>query len=368
MDELLSELIAIPSQSGNEVALALHIKNRLESYGLKPLQHAGNIFCHITGETQSKALIFDGHIDTVGTGDIDLWNTEPFTPIIRDGKMYGLGASDMKAGIALLMELARQYSIKPPSCDVWFAFVCNEETDGSGTMSFIKWFKENALKYDHVEALIAEPTNASFMEIGHRGNQFVTITVTAESGHASQVNDSKQNAIAVLGDIITELPRFEHELQATYTHAQLGKPTVAITGVWAGDIQAPNKIAGEATLQLDIRTTPEIHARTAAVVDAFLKSITSKAEVTRCEGSPAGWTNENSILRQLFKRDFPDITQKAMLGSSDLCFFSDENIPAILFGPGQKNAMHAPNEYAELASLQKGLVTIEQIVRQYASA
>lgn len=367
MERLLSELVAIPSQSGHEKEISAYIYEWMEAHGITTYEQSGNAIGHIPGLNSSKALILSGHMDTVEVGDLHQWDTDPFDAVVEEGKLYGLGASDMKAGVAVLMDLASHYAQNPPECDLWFAFVCGEEVDGSGSQSFISWFKERteAQKYQQTEALIAEPTDASFVEIGHRGNQFVKIAIKSESGHASQPQNVKNPAIRIAGKIIAGLQELEETWQANLSHEQLGSPTIGLTGIWAGDLGAPNKIAGEATLQLDVRTTPELHAQTGELLNEFLASYSDNAKVVECEGSPAGWTDESSELRAIFKTEFPSLAQRIMMGSSDLCFFTDGGIPTIIFGPGENMVAHTTNEYASLDSLGRSHKIIKSIVSKY---
>lgn len=370
MEKLLSDLVAIPSQSGHEKEISNYIYGWMESHGVTTYEQAGNVVGYIPGRNKDRCLILSGHMDTVDVGDLHQWETDPFDPVVKEGKLYGLGASDMKAGVAVLMDLTAHYGQNPPECDLWFAFVRGEEVDGSGTQSFIAWFKEQTVtqSYSQTEALIAEPTDANFVEIGHRGNQFVKIAVQSESGHASQPHKIKNPAIRIAGRIIAGLRELEQSWQDNLSHEQLGSPTIGVTGVWAGDLNAPNKIAGEATLQLDVRTTPELHAQTGALLDEFLAKYSDKAKVIECEGSPAGWTDESSALRTIFKTAFPKLDQKIMMGSSDLCFFTDAGIPTVIFGPGENMVAHTTNEYASLGSLGRSHAIIESIVSKYGNS
>lgn len=369
MEKLLSELVAIPSQSGNEKEIAAYIYDWMEVNSITTFEQSGNTVGFIPGTNKNKCLILNGHIDTVDVGDLQQWDTNPYDPVVKDGKLYGLGASDMKAGVTVLMKLAEHYANSPPECDLWFAFVGGEEVDGAGTQSFIPWFKNQpqAQHYRQIEALIAEPTGASFVEIGHRGNQFIKISVKSESGHASQPQNVKNPAIRIAGSIISGLQELELAWQKDLSHEQLGKPTIGLTGIWAGDLNSPNKIAGEATIRLDVRTTPTLHPQTESLLGKFLAGYSDKATVLECEGSPAGWTDESSKLRQIFKKDYPQLSQEVMMGSSDLCFFTDANIPTLIFGPGENMLAHTTNESAELSSLVKSFNIIKSIVKTYGS-
>jgi acetylornithine deacetylase len=366
MEQILADLISIPSQSGSEQQILLFITKWLQQQGIQASFQSSNTVGFIKGKNSEKCLILSGHVDTVGTGNLEQWDTNPFMPKKTGGKMYGLGASDMKAGVAVIMELAKYYTTHTPACDLYFAFVAGEEVDGHGSQQFIKWFQDKTAqkKYKTVEALITEPTHLEKVEIGHRGNQFVKIAIKSHSGHAAfpQPDDS---AIPLANQVITGLLNLHKTWAKKYKDAMLGSPSIAVTGIKAGDFNTPNKIADESIIQLDIRTVRGMHSQVPDLLNKFLASVTDKAKLVSCEGAPPGVTEKQSALRQAFSTLKPSLPQEAMIGSSDLCFFVNAGIPAIIFGPGEKEVIHDENEYVLVKNLDRCLTTLKKIVGAY---
>ena len=177
--KLLKDLIFIKSLSGEEEELAQFILSYCQKLGIKASEIEGNVVFHFEGQKRKKALIFCAHLDTVGEGNRDRWTFSPYgTGSGREinGKIYGLGASDDKAGIAAFLSLALILKKEKPVVDVFFVFVTNEEIDGSGSSSFVSYFSKKYLSsYKNVTAIIGEPTNLKKVEIGNRGNYFLKI-------------------------------------------------------------------------------------------------------------------------------------------------------------------------------------------------
>ena len=111
--DLLKQLIEIPSTSGHEQNIQGFIFNWLKSARLKPRFVGANVIVEINGQDQSKLMIFNAHVDTVSTGDLNLWQTNPLKVVVKSSKMYGLGASDEKSGVAALMLLAQKFPKEP---------------------------------------------------------------------------------------------------------------------------------------------------------------------------------------------------------------------------------------------------------------
>ena len=108
--QLSEEMIGIPSVTGEEEALAHYIKDKLESYGMEAwLEYVEpgrpNVYGVLKGSKPGKRLNYNAHTDTVPAGDD--WATDPFKAVIKDGRMYGRGACDMKTGIACTLNMIR---------------------------------------------------------------------------------------------------------------------------------------------------------------------------------------------------------------------------------------------------------------------
>ena len=122
MASLIQKLIEIKSVSGSESEIQKFIFNYLINLGLKPAWKQGNVWVKIKGKDKAKALIFNAHVDTVDPGEIKNWSDLPWLGTINHGKIYGLGASDEKAGAAALFFLAGKFVKKQPHVYTFLLF------------------------------------------------------------------------------------------------------------------------------------------------------------------------------------------------------------------------------------------------------
>lgn len=102
----LKDLISIPSVSGEEQAIGIYLEDKLRGFGADQVSRIGSedrfsVCAHITGSTPGPHILMTGHIDTVPPGDG--WTCDPFTPLLRDGRIYGRGSNDMKGGISIIL-------------------------------------------------------------------------------------------------------------------------------------------------------------------------------------------------------------------------------------------------------------------------
>jgi acetylornithine deacetylase/succinyl-diaminopimelate desuccinylase-like protein len=351
--KLLQDLLIIPSQSGHEANIIEFICNLLNQNNVTVYRQDANAVACIAGKNRKRAIIFNGHVDTVSEGEPGSWSFDPFAAKIVDKKVYGLGASDMKAGVAALLDLALEYQQRTPVCDLWFSFVVGEEVDGRGTQSFLNWFftERHNEQYQTIEAVIAEPTNNEFVGIGHRGNAFLELTILGDAGHASAKNNLKTLVIPATAKVVSQIQQLEQSWHKKYHHDYLGVPTIGITSVKSGNMRTPNQIASTCTITLDIRTTPLLHENLTTQINAFTKKLPYEVSYDFLSVSPAGWCPENSLLRSIFSDHWPELDQHIMNGSADQCFFSQRGIPAVIFGPGQRDRMHSTDEYFNLTAM-----------------
>ena len=179
MTNLIRKLIQIKSVSGSESEIQKFIFNYLVKLGLKPAWKQGNVWVKIKGKDGAKALIFNAHVDTVVPGEIKNWFDSPWSGTIKKGKIYGLGASDEKAGVAALLMLAEKLVKNQPEVDIWLMFVVSEEVDGSGTKIALKSLPYKS--YHKLAAVLVEPKSQrcfgnepNFVEAGKAGCNLAT--------------------------------------------------------------------------------------------------------------------------------------------------------------------------------------------------
>ena len=210
--DLLKHLIACPSVTP-EAAGALDLLDnvltdlgftvtrlRFEGDGSYPVD---NLFAR-RGQG-GKRLLFAGHTDVVPPGDLANWTTDPFTPRIADGKIFGRGAADMKSGIAAFV--AACAAIPPEAGIIQLAITNDEEADAiNGTEKLVRWMADNGHHFDF--AIVGEPSSAETLgdsiKIGRRGSFSGLVTVTGTQGHVAYPHKAN-NPLPVLAAIATAL-------------------------------------------------------------------------------------------------------------------------------------------------------------------
>ncbi|PIW41765.1 MAG: hypothetical protein CO092_04610 [Candidatus Aenigmarchaeota archaeon CG_4_9_14_3_um_filter_37_18] len=364
MDVLLEKLVKIKSISGEEENISNFIFDYLKDQGLTPIKQDGNVILHIKGN-QNKALIFDAHIDTVEAGNVNKWEFPPsgqYSGKIKNGKLYGLGSSDNKSSVAVLMKLCKWVKENNPKWDVWFAFVVKEEVDGYGSKSFIKWLKSQYLeKYDDIQCVVCEPRGCKEVGLGNKGNIFVKIKIQGESGHSAKINEIEKQAILEGVKVIKKLNEIENKLKKKYFDSDLGFTTIAITGFEAVE-SSPNKIPGTCLISLDIRTIPETHEKIIDIIKDELMNFNLKFEWTYHSTQPVK-TSKNSGIVKILKKIDPELKITYSSTNNDSCYFIKENIPTVVFGPGNKEQSHKENEFVNLKNLPICLGIFKKLVK-----
>ena len=342
---LLEEIVKIKSLSGSEHRLANFIIDYLKENKVNVISQDGNVVVHLNNNSK-KCLVFNAHLDTVDTGSIKLWNNDPLKLVEKDNKYYGLGVSDEKISIAILIDLIISLKDSKINTDLIFVFVVKEEIDGSGSESFVNYFIKN-YNYDKISCVICEPTNASFIELGNKGNIFLEVTTKGVSNHSSKPNEAT-NAVDLMFDVIKKSKDKINTIGIK--SKQLGETTIAApTKINAGD--SVNKIPDVCTAIFDIRTIPETHDIIMPLLNA---SICSNVVAVRNHAKPCrpSITAEHEHLVKLFER--LGINEKRYTpGSNDACFFTNIGIPCVVFGAGSKESIHKPNEYLDIENIER---------------
>lgn len=361
--KVIQQLIQIPSISGSEAVIQKYISGTLYHLGLQPQHIKGNIACHIKGINKSKSLIFNAHVDTVNPGSNKLWMHNPYSGKIIDNKVYGLGASDEKAGVAALLLLAKKLSQNKPACDVWLHFVISEETDGSGTKTVMDWFmKKRGKVYSNIAGILVEPTGLKSIEIGHKGNAFIKLQVAGSSGHGSLPDKLITNSVLTMAKVLLKLDQLNQKWQYQYHDIILGHPTIGVgTSIIAGDILCPNKFADTCIATLDVRTIPQMHDKVLALITKSLVNYPVTVSYTH-DPAPYGFTDPNDKLIKSVKKILPKVKISVSSGSTDQCFFTINNIPAVIIGPGEKTGIHQPNEYCLLSKITQSVSIYQKII------
>lgn len=384
---LVKALIATPSLSGEEQKIKRFIADWFKLNGVETYQQGPNLLVHLKGTNRKKAFIFNSHMDTVGPGEQE-WKYGPWSPTIENKKLIGLGASDMKSGIATSMLYAKKVAKKgKPDIDMWFTYVVNEEVDGSGTKYFVDWFKKKKDSYGEIAAIFTEPTGLTAIEHAHRGNLFLIAKSEGESGHSSRPHDISGK---------TALQKMQHfsktfTEKVSYWNKQFPnkyfKPAITLgemTSIQAGLIiknikdqkgetktiivpASPNKFASVCSATFDLRTTPDFHDLAEEKVKKLARSQGIKIS-NLYDPAPAGFTNPNDKLIKIAKSKLKTSKLVVSQSSADLGFTTSIGIKSILLGPGIKKQGHKTNEYCYPEQIPQAVEIYNSIVEGWSGS
>jgi succinyl-diaminopimelate desuccinylase len=289
----------------------------------------------------------------VPVGAPDAWSVEPFGAETCGGALYGRGACDMKAGLALQIAIA--HALAPHAArlrgTLVLHFAIGEERAEPGTRSLIEAGFGGDL------GIVTEPT-ALTIAMAQRGAAHYRVTVSGESGHAGRARDLR-NPIAMLPTVLEIVARHDQQLAAR-RHALLASPSLTPTIVSAGE--APNTVPGTLTLICDRRLLPaESHdddvralrdAFRGAGVDADIEIV---GNVFAASESPAN-SRVAEALKAAYRAEFtaePTISGTAF--ASDVRnLINDAGMDAVTFGPGQLEQCHSRDEHISLAEVTAG--------------
>jgi acetylornithine deacetylase/succinyl-diaminopimelate desuccinylase-like protein len=384
----LRELIAIPSPSGGEEAVAAYLTAWAASQGLEHHQDARNVYVRIPGVDSSRALLLHAHTDVVSPGEVAAWTTPPYEPHERDGRLYGSGASDDKAGIAVCMAVGAAFAgpqATPPPIDVWLVWVVCEETDGSGSVAFARWFAEGwQPRYNWTGAVLFESTDCDWIEYEAKGSLFAHLSLHSIGGHAALKPAGAPTAVTLLARLVRELELLEQRWRAE----GFERASATVTVVKSGEASSPNRIDARCDLIVDVRTQHGLHERALADLQQALRAIepppgstassrlpgAGAAEPEPCwtlevrGACPPGYTAPDDPLIVAFEQAVRTVEQgfaidkRQSLASNDLFALTAVGIPGFVYGPGSKAAIHRPNEYVEIHRLERARLAVHALL------
>jgi len=249
MVRFLREMIAIPSESAGEKLVVARVRAEMERVGFDEIKvdGMGSIFGRVgSGKT---VIAVDGHLDTVGVGDASTWTRDPYQGELKDGVIYGRGASDQEGGIAAAVHgarIAKELGLLG-GVQLWVTGTVMEEDCDGLCWQYI--LREKVLQPDVV--VITEPTNLGVYR-GQRGRMEMEVRTQGRSAHGS-APERGVNAVYKMAPIIAEIERLNVRLADT-ADAFLGKGSCTISAIRS---TSPSlcAVADSATIHVDRRLT-----------------------------------------------------------------------------------------------------------------
>ena len=252
---LTADLVRCPSVTPEEGGAIDLLEQLLEKNGFSCTRivrgQVSNLFAKWGTGKNGRVFGFNGHTDVVPVGDLSSWTVDPFGAEIKEGYLYGRGATDMKSGVAAFVASAIDFvNNKPPDGSIVITITGDEEGEAvDGTVAILDWMQQNGEKIDH--CLVGEPTSPSqmgeMMKIGRRGSMNAKITAKGTQGH-SAYPDRANNPIVAMVKLLDKLE--SHQLDVGTEH--FDPSTLAITSVDTGN-KASNVIPAVTKAAVNIR-------------------------------------------------------------------------------------------------------------------
>jgi succinyl-diaminopimelate desuccinylase len=224
-----------------------------------------------SNQPTARTLVFAGHTDVVPPGPLNHWASDPFTPVIRDGKLYGRGAADMKGSIAAMIVACEEFLAQHPDSPVTIAFLLTSDEEGPAVDGTVKVCEALAARGERLDwCIVGEPTSVGrtgdTIKNGRRGTMSGMLVVKGVQGHIAYPQLAK-NPIHLLAPALSELVSVEWD-----KGNQFFQPTSwQVSNIHAGT-GASNVIPGECVVDFNFRfcteSTPEsLQQRVTAILD-----------------------------------------------------------------------------------------------------
>ena len=352
MGDLLAvttDLMAVPSVSGLEARLADLVQKALAGCSWLDVQRVGDNVVARTDRGRGQRLVLAGHLDTVPPGDNEV-------PRLDGDTVWGVGASDMKGGLAVMLDLAT--TVLEPAVDVTWCFYAREEIDRDQSGLLELWqTRPELLEGD--AAVLGEPTSA-LVEAGCQGTMRVRVTLRGVRAHTARPFTGR-NAIHRLVPLLQTVAGWEGR-EVTLdgcTYAEQLQVVAVDGGV------ASNVVPDEAVVILNHRYAPD---RGQAEAEAFLHDLldaTLEPEegdiwelLDAGDGAPPSL--EHPLLKTLVDKSGRPPTAK--VGWTDVASFWEHGVPAANFGPGDPLLAHHPDERVSAAQLERARAVLLSVI------
>lgn len=361
--ELTKQLISIPSWVGagcNEIKVGQFIYNWLRANtNLEVIKQPvkDGRFNVIAKETKPTRMILVGHIDTVENRAG--WITDPWRPVTKNDRLYGLGATDMKGSLAAMLTAVAK--VQDTNGLMILCYV-DEEYDFAGMRAFVKEYTGKI----QPERIISLDGSSGQIGIGCRGLIEVSFRLRGQTGHAGRP-EAGVNAITQGINCLNKLKR---QLATKYTDSTLGTTSLnlaycqgGLDDGTSGYGRQGNNIADLAEFVLDIRTASvDLNAKQVRKILLSYANIAKlKLENWVVRHDLGMWSTPKELLIPTFGREY---RYESSLGYIDtqMLWETFGKVPCCTIGAGNLAMAHKPNEYLKISNLQKTEKTICQIL------
>jgi succinyl-diaminopimelate desuccinylase len=354
------ELVRIKSVNppGDELQAAEYIVSTLKEFGLEMelLKHSptrASLLARLKSSRKIPGLLWNGHLDTVPVGS-EKWIREPFDAEIADGKIWGLGASDMKGGLAALMAAVKTVAEArvPLRGDLILTATAGEETDSLGARAM-------AARSDigPVQAVMIPEPSYNDIFLAEKGALWLELTTKGKTAHGS-MPELGRNAVIMMLTLISEIEKLDIPYRV---HPLLGGFTQSVNTI-AGGVKT-NVVPDHCLATIDMRTVPgQDHRAILKQVEDLIGNLNQripgfKASVRVTNDRIPLETSLKEPVVQIFSDVVNEVTGErpvpkgARFYTDAVAFMPALKAPMILCGPGDPKLAHQPNEHVEVSKL-----------------
>jgi acetylornithine deacetylase len=373
--EQLNNVVGLPSVSSANPSIDIsnkavidHLAEQFESLGFEceliPIPGSETTKFNLIATLGSGpgGLVLAGHTDTVPL-DEELWSVDPFKVTQRDGKLFGLGVTDMKGFFPIIMEAVKPLLGKSFKEPLIVLATADEETSMQGARSIAELGRPKARA-----AIIGEPTGLQPVK-AHKGIMMDSVRLLGQSGHSSDPSLGN-NALDAMHAVISDLMNYREELKCRYNSElfSIPHPTLNLGVIHGGD--NPNRICGHCELEFDIRLMPGMHIETVRAeirnrIATLMDPLGIQFELAALfTGVPAFFADENSALLR---------TAEKLTGHSGISvafgtegpFLQELGIDTIIMGPGNIDQAHQPDEYMSIGMIEPCIDVLQKMISHH---
>ncbi len=370
----LSQLVALPSVScavpdwdmGNLPVIEL-LAEWLDERGfateILPLKgQPGKANLVATLGSGPGGLVFSGHSDTVPF-DEQRWQSDPFKLTERDGKLYGLGATDMKGFFPAVLAAVDRFLDTPLKQPLIILATADEESSMSGARTLADMGKPKA-RY----AVIGEPTELVPVHM-HKGIMMEAIRVRGASGHSSDPALGN-NALDTMQRVMADLIQLRQELQTRHRNPGFAVqvPTLNLGCIHGGD--SPNRICAECELHFDLRPLPGMElAELRRTIQSRLTPIAEQSGTdivfsTLFEGvEPFAQDRESALVQACEK--LTGHSAESVAFATEAPFLQSLGMQTLVLGPGSIKQAHQPDEYIDTRQLEPAVEILSGLIQKF---
>jgi acetylornithine deacetylase len=359
LQKLVCELVAIESVNPDLVATGSgegHIAdfvaawlrgNGLSVEVLEPVAGRKSVIGVLPGSGGGSSLMLNAHMDTVGAGGM----ADAFTPVVKDGRIYGRGAYDMKGSLAAIMITAREAARLGLRGDLIIAAVADEEVASLGTNAVLQRRETDA-------AIVTEPTELRLC-LAHKGFAWVEVETEGVAAHGSRA-DIGVDAVAAMGRVLTGIANLDRRLRNGRGHPLLGRGSVHASLISGG--QELSTYPASCVVKIERRTIPGEDGTLALremedVIEAAREADPHLAASARLmlERPPSQLGADSFVTEAVENAATECLGRKPeVIGVAywmDMALSNAAGIPTAAFGPSGEGA-HADVEWVDLESLE----------------